>query len=215
MAITGLLLSAFLVVHLIGNLQVFIGQEQLNAYAHTLQSLGAIKWLFRLALLVFILVHIWEGVVTWWQNKQSRPVSYAKEDTIEASLASRTMIYTGLAIFLFVVYHLLHFTLIVTNPSYATLPPDAAGNFDAYKMIILGFQNPLISGVYIVAMFLMANHLSHSLSSMFQTMGLNNDRFMPKLKFYCSLVAWLIFLGYISIPVAVLLRLVNLPGGGA
>jgi len=215
MAITGLLLSAFVVVHLVGNLQIFIGQAQLNAYAHTLQSLGVIKWLFRLGLLLFVGIHIWEGVITWWQNKQSRPVGYVKEDTIQATLASRTMIYTGLVIVSFVVYHLLHFTLIVTNPQYATLPPDAAGNFDAYKMVVLGFRNPIIAGVYIVAMFLLAFHLTHSFSSMFQTLGLNNNRYIDKLKFYGSLVAWLIFLAYISIPVAVLVGIVKLPGGGA
>lgn len=213
MAITGLCVSAFVVVHLLGNLQLFIGQDQLNHYAETLQSMTVLKWIFRLAMFTFIAIHIWKGVVLWLENRRSRPINYFNEDTVQATIASRTMIYTGAFILFFVVYHLMHFTLIVTNPEYAGLK-DAAGRFDAYSMVIHGFQNYLISAVYIIAMALMSFHLSHALSSMFQTLGLNNSRHIDKLKLFSTLIAWVFFLAYSSMPVAVMLKLVQLPGGG-
>ena len=213
MAITGIMVIGFIIVHMIGNLQIFIGQEQLNKYAETLQNLGVLKWAFRLFILTFFGIHVWEGIVLWWENKMARPVSYVKDYTLEATLSSRTMIWTGAMIFSFVVYHLLHFTMIITNPEYANLPL-ADGRFDVYSMVILGFQNYLISGVYIVAIFLMAFHLSHSISSLFQTLGLNNPNAMPKLKALGNLVAVIVFCGYVSMPIAVLLNFIKLPGGG-
>ena len=213
MAITGIALIGFLIVHLIGNLQLFVGQEQLNKYAETLQSLGSLKWGFRLFLLALALIHLWKGIVLWLENKRARPIGYRREDTVQASLSSRTMIYTGLLILFFVAYHLLHFTLIVTNPEYAQLT-DSVGRMDVYSMVISGFSNYLISIVYLIAMFLLAFHLSHAAESFFQTMGWNNDKYLPKLKVLSNLFAVVIFLGYASMPVAVLLKFVTLPGGG-
>lgn len=213
MAITGIILIGFLIVHLIGNLQLFVGQEALNKYAETLQSLGMLKWGFRLFLLILAAVHVWKGVVLWLENQRARPVGYKREDTVQASLSSRTMIYTGLMIFAFVVYHLMHFTMIVTNPEYASLK-DSLGRMDVYTMVITGFSNYFIAAVYLCAMFLLAYHLSHAAESFFQTMGWNNDKYLPKLKFLSNLFAIVIFLGYASMPIAVLLDYIKLPGGG-
>jgi len=213
MAITGAALIGFLIVHMIGNLQIFIGQEQLNKYAETLQSLGTLKWGFRLLMVILAVVHIWEAVVLWLKNRQARPVGYRREDTVQATLSSRTMIYTGLLIFAFVVYHLLHFTMIVTNPEYSQLK-DSLGRVDVYTMVITGFSNYVIAAAYLIAMFLLAYHLSHAAESFFQTMGWNNDKYLPKLKLLSNLFAIVIFVGYASMPVAVLLNIIKLPGGG-
>ena len=213
MAITGIILIGFLIVHLIGNLQLFIGQEALNKYAEMLQSLGGLKWGFRLFMLLLAVIHVWKGVVLWLENRRARPVGYRREDTVQASLSSRTMIYTGLLILSFVVYHLLHFTMIVTNPEYASLK-DSLGRADVYTMVITGFSNYAIAGVYLVAMFLLAYHLSHAAESFFQTMGWANDKYLPKLKFLSNLFAVVMFLGYASLPIAVLLNIIKLPGGG-
>jgi succinate dehydrogenase / fumarate reductase cytochrome b subunit len=213
MAVTGITLIGFLIVHLIGNLQLFIGQEQLNKYAETLQSLGALKWGFRLVLAFLAVIHVWYGALLWLQNRKARPIGYRREDTVQASLSSRTMIYTGLLLFSFIVYHLLHFTLIATNPEYAHLE-DPFGRHDVYSMVILGFSNYIISGVYLVAMFLLAFHLSHAAESFFQTMGWNNDKILPKLKLLSNLFAVVFFIGYASMPLAVLLKIITLPGGG-
>jgi len=213
MAVSGLFFIGFVFVHLIGNLQLFIGQEQLNKYAETLQSLGALKWAFRLFLLVFFGLHIWKGIVLWLENKKARPVSYVKEESIQATLSSRTMIYTGAMIFFFVLYHLLHFTTHSTNPEYLQLPL-VDGRFDVYSMVIIGFSDPLISIVYIIAVFLVSFHLSHAISSMFQTFGLNSPNAMPRLVFISNFISLVVFLGYVSMPLAVLFEFIKLPGGG-
>jgi len=213
MAISGSIFVGFVCVHLIGNLQIFLGQEQLNKYAETLQNLGALKYAFRTFLILFIGLHIWEGVIVWWKNRTARPVAYVKDISLEASVASRTMIYTGAVIIAFVVYHLLHFTLIATNPEYANIPL-VDGRFDVYTMVILGFQNVWISVTYICAMILFGFHLSHAVSSMFQTVGLNNAKLTKGLRSFSNLLAIIICLGYLSMPVAVLLNIITLPGGG-
>jgi len=213
MALSGFVFVMFVIVHLIGNLQIFIGQEQLNKYAETLQNMGALKYAFRAFLLIFLGLHMWKGVVLWWQNRQARPVAYAKDDTLEATIASRTMIYTGAMIIAFVVYHLMHFTLITTNPEYANIPL-ADGRFDVYTMVITGFQNIWISGAYIISMILLFFHLSHAISSMFQTMGWADENCLPRIKKIATALAFVIFLGYLSMPVAVLTNFIKLPGGG-
>jgi len=213
MAISGLILLGFVVGHMLGNLQIFLGQDQLNTYAEKLRELAPILWAVRIVLLGFVLTHIIIGIMLWLRNRQSRPVAYQVHDFKEATLASRTMIWTGLGILLYVVYHLLQFTWVVTNPRYATLT-DSLGRHDVYSMVVIAFQNPIISGVYILAMIFLAFHLSHAVSSFFQTLGWNTTRVQPTLKRIAYTLSILLFLGYTSIPVAVLLGIVKLPGGG-
>ncbi len=213
MAITGISIVGFVVMHLIGNLQIFIGQEALNKYAEMLQSLGALKWAFRGVIAFFFAVHIWKGFFLWLENKKARPVSYAKENTLEATLASRTMIYTGITIFLFVAYHISHFTLLDCHPEYQSLPL-VDGRFDVYTMVILGFSEPLIATIYIAAISMMAFHLSHATSSFFQTLGLTNPSILKKLKLMSQAFAFIIFVGYVSMPIAVLMDIITIPGGG-
>jgi succinate dehydrogenase / fumarate reductase cytochrome b subunit len=213
MALTGLILFFFLIGHLIGNLQIFLGQNQLNTYAQTLKNLPALTYTVRFVMLVIFIVHVWFAVILYFENRASRPVNYRYKATVQASLASRTMFWTGLGVFLYVVYHLLHFTFIVTNPQYAHLT-DAVGRHDVYSMVVLGFQNYLISAVYLVALFLIAYHLTHALFSFLQTLGLNNPRLQPALKGIAYVISVVIFIGYASIPVAVLTGIINLPAGG-
>ncbi len=213
MAITGISIVGFVVIHLIGNLQIFAGQEQLNTYAETLQSMGALKWGFRSVIALFFAVHIWKGTILWLENKKARPVSYAKENTLEASVASKTMIYTGITIFLFVCYHLAHFTLLLSDPSYHNLPL-VDGRFDVYSMVILGFSEPIISAIYIAAIASMSLHLSHATSSFFQTLGLTNPTILQRLQIMSNLFALSIFIGYVSMPIAVLMNIITLTGGG-
>ncbi len=213
MAITGLSIIGFLVIHLIGNLQIFAGQEQLNKYAETLQSMGALKWGFRSVIALFFVVHIWKGVVLWLENKKARPVSYTKENTLEATFSSKTMIYTGIMILLFVAYHISHFTLLDCHPEYENLPL-VDGRFDVYSMVILGFSEPLISAIYIAAIAMMSLHLSHATASFFQTFGIVNPNSLKILKKISTIFAILIFLGYVSMPIAVLMNIITLSGGG-
>jgi len=213
MAATGLVLFGFVVGHMIGNLQIFLGQDQLNTYARALKDLPVLVWAVRVVLLVMVAIHVWNGVKLYFENKNARPINYRHNDTVQATLSSRTMIWSGLGIFLYVVYHLLDFTFIVTNPKYAHLI-DNLGRHDVYSMVVLGFQNYWISGVYIVAIFLVAYHLSHALFSLLQTLGLNNPRVQTTLKRVCYGISTAIFIGYVIIPISVLLNLVRLPAGG-
>ncbi|MGB5105706.1 MAG: succinate dehydrogenase cytochrome b subunit [Candidatus Zixiibacteriota bacterium] len=214
-AVTGAALLLFAFGHMVGNLQVFIGQDQINKYAHALQSLGAMLWVIRVGLIVMAVLHIFFAAKLKLENWKARPVGYAFKDTVQAGLASRTMIWSGLLIFCFIAYHLLHFTFMSIHPEYKGLTAMLDGKevHDVYSMIIYGFKQPLISALYVVMMFLLAYHLSHGIKSMFQTLGWNNERYEPKLNKLAIAVATIIFLGYISIPVAIMSGLIKLPGG--
>ncbi len=213
MAISGFLVFGFVIGHMIGNLQIFLGQDQINTYAQALKDMPALIWTARIGVLLFFGIHVFTGVNLWLRNRSSRPVSYVREETLQATMASRTMIWSGIGVFGYVVYHLMHFTFIVTNPQYSSLH-DSLGRHDVYSMIVLGFQNPIISAVYIISMFFIALHLSHGISSMFQSFGWSNTTWQPRLKAFAYLISTIIFLGYCSIPVAVLIGIIGLPGGG-
>ncbi len=213
MAVSGFMAFGFVVGHMLGNLQVFMGQDQLNMYAEKLQSLGPILWVIRLVMLTAIGLHIWFGIKLKLENWAARPESYRNETTVQASFASRTMIWTGIVIASFVVYHLLHYTVRVTNPEYANLV-DPLGRTDVYSMVIMGFSNYLVSGFYIVAVGLLAYHLSHGIASMFQSLGLNTPEWQKRLKCLGWLATIFLFVGYAAVPLGVILKIVILPEGG-
>jgi succinate dehydrogenase / fumarate reductase cytochrome b subunit len=211
MAVSGFMLVGFVTGHMIGNLQLFMGQEQLNLYAKKLQDLGPLLWTIRAFLLAWLILHLWNGIQLYFQNRSARPDGYQHGNHVQATLSSRVMIWTGLAIVAFATYHLLHFTFLATNPGYRDLMWQ--GHRDVYSMVVLGFQNPLISGVYIVAMLLLMLHLRRAAQSMFQPMGWNSAEIRPKLDAAATIYSWLVFLGYISMPIAVLAGFVTLPMG--
>ncbi len=212
MAASGIVLILFVVGHMVGNLQLFMGQDQLNTYAKALQNLGAALWLIRGFLLAMLVIHVWVGVLLWLENRRARGQRYAKNATVTATITSRTMIYTGLAIFFFVIYHLAHFTFLWTHPEYATLH-DAAGRHDVYSMVILGFQQPVISAAYILGMLFLSFHLSHAIFSIFQTLGINRPSCQPKLRAMAYIMTIIVVAGYISMPLAVLTGVLTLPPG--
>jgi succinate dehydrogenase / fumarate reductase, cytochrome b subunit len=203
LALTGAALLGFVVIHLLGNLQIFLGPGPLNAYAEFLQSKPGLVWSARLALLFIVGLHIYLAILVSWENKAARPVPYACYEPVNASLASRTMLWTGAMVACFIIYHLLHFTVKVTDPSYAGLM-DAEGHADVYRMMVLGFSRVPISLVYIAGVGLLSYHLSHGINSMFQSLGLRNLAFAPILERLSKGFAILYFLGNLSIPVAVL-----------
>jgi len=215
MALTGAGLVMFVIGHLIGNLQVFGPPELINAYGEFLHSKPALLWGARLGLLLMVGVHIWSAISLSRDNKAARPVQYAEWTPTAASYASRTMLMSGLIVAAFIVYHLLHFT--VQNPAinftgqdfreFSELKSDGGERHDVYRMMIAGFQHPLVSIFYIVAIGLLCLHLSHGVSAMFQSLGLKSRPSGPILDTFAKVLASAIFLGYASIPVAVLLGL--------
>jgi succinate dehydrogenase / fumarate reductase cytochrome b subunit len=208
-ALTGLVLIGYVIGHLIGNLQVFVGPEQINAYGAFLHGHVFLLWLVRIFLLVCFFLHIVFTIKLAIENRQARPECYAVTKRVQASIAGRTMVWSGLIVLCFVVYHLLHFTAQVTNPEFRQLE-DSAGRHDVYAMLVRGFNNPFASGFYILGMFLLCSHLSHGFGSFFQTMGLNSQRLAPVLVNGGRILAWLIFVGYVSIPIAVMTGLLHL-----
>ena len=208
-AATGVVLVGFIIGHLLGNLQLFLGPEAINHYAETLQALGPLLWVIRAFLLVVVILHIYYTIRLAIDNRRARPDAYAKKEHVKATLASRSMALSGLLLFAFIVYHILHFTVRVADPRFALLKADPLNRHDVYSMMVYGFQNVFVSTSYIIAMFLLALHLSHGASSFFQSLGLNDKKMTPRLARGARIFAWLIFAGYTSMPVAVLLGLVK------
>ena len=209
MAVTGFVLFLFVIAHLFGNLQIFLGREALNRYGHFLQSNPELIWPARVILLILVTLHIWSAVKLSLANKAARPVSYAKYQPVGSSYASRTMLMSGLIVFAFIIYHLLHFTaqvqyLNLTGQSFITFV-DPERRHDIFKMMIVGFNNVWVSAFYVLSMGLLCLHLSHGTSSMFQSIGWKNQAYGPLLDRLARAAAFLIFVGYASIPVAVLL----------
>ncbi|MBB5022747.1 succinate dehydrogenase cytochrome b subunit [Desulfurispira natronophila] len=208
MAVTGLCLVLFLIIHSVGNLGVFSGPDGINAYADFLHNLGAGVWIFRIALAAIFVIHIAYGIQLTMENMAARPDGYTYKQDSRATFASKTMIYTGFIIFAFLVYHLLHFTIRVTNPEIYGL--DAAGRFDVFTMMVEGFSSVVVSLVYLIAMIALILHLSHGVASIFQTVGLNNVKSLPIIEKVGKAVAILLFLAFICIPVAILIGIVSL-----
>ncbi len=212
MAGTGVVLVLFLLGHMIGNLQMHLGQEKMNVYAETLQHLGGVLWIIRSALILFLLLHVIASIRLKSLNLSARPEAYAFKNTVKATLASRTMIWTGVMIALFVTYHLMHFTIKSTNPQYNELF-DSFGRHDVYSMVVFGYQNVIIAAVYIAGMILLGFHLIHAIESMFQTLGINHPKYNSFIHGLSVTVSLVIVCGFISIPVGVLFGWIALPAG--
>jgi succinate dehydrogenase / fumarate reductase, cytochrome b subunit len=200
MGLTGLALFGFVIGHMVGNLQIFLGQEKINAYGAFLKSMPKLLWVARIGLLGCVGLHIWAAVQLVRENRAARPSRYHVKDPIGATFAARTMIWSGLIVFAFIVYHLFDFTI---TPDYTG--HDAKGRHDVFKMIILGFNNPLSSLFYLVANGLLCMHLSHGVKSLFQSLGLSTGQFRGWFNGLAVVMAWIIFIGNTSIPLAVLL----------
>jgi len=209
MAISGLVLLLFVIAHLAGNLQIFLGPEAINRYGNFLQSNPEIIWPARLVLLAMVGLHIWSAVLLSTENAAARPVAYAEYRPMGSSYASRTMLMSGLIVLAFIIYHLLHFTVEarfvnLTGQDFSTFVDPQTSVHDIFKMMVVGFGNPLVSGFYLIGMALLCLHLSHGVSSMFQSLGWKNEAYRPILDCGARAVAGAIFVGYASIPIAIL-----------
>ncbi len=196
MAVTGVILFGFVVGHLLGNLQVFLGAERLNAYAAFLKSNLEILWGARIVLLVSVFAHIIATVQLYQLKNQARPIAYEKKDNSHSTTASRSMYLTGPMIAAFVIYHLLHLTVGAVHPNFS--------DTDVYSNVIYGFRQWPVSVAYVIAIGLLCLHLRHGIYSMFQTLGFAHPRHTPRIKKAATVISTLIFLGYISIPAAVI-----------
>ena len=207
MAVTGAILFLFVIGHMLGNLQIYLGPEQLNAYGAKLRDLGPLLWAIRGFLLLTVALHITAAVQLWLMNRAARPQGYVRQSWVQASFASRTMIVSGPLLAVFIIYHLLHFT---TGDALAGgLAYTADGHIDVYANVVNGFRYWPASVVYIVSMIILGYHLSHGVWSMFQSVGLNHPRYMPWIRRFATAATVIIVAGNISIPVAVLAGIVR------
>lgn len=195
-ATSGVVVFLFVITHLAGNLQIFLGAEKLNDYAALLRRMPELLWLARIGLLVALAVHVVASAQLVLANRRARPVQYAVKRDIETTYAARTMALSGPLVLLYVIYHLAMFTFLITGPGYS--------HTDVYRNVVLAFQVPSISGTYIAAMLLLGMHLYHGTWSMLHTLGISSPRYRWLRQGVAPATAIAITSGYISIPLAVL-----------
>jgi succinate dehydrogenase / fumarate reductase cytochrome b subunit len=205
-ALTGAVLVLFVLGHMIGNLLVFMGPEAINEYGHLLHTMlhGGGVWIARVVIFGSIIVHVLLTIQLTKQNRAARTERYGFEATQVATKSSRVMILTGLTLLAFFIFHILQFTVRSFTP-YDKLTFNLHGEtvHNVYQMVITGFSSSAVSLFYIVAMGMLCSHLSHGVSSLFQTLGLNTEKTAPLFKKVGWAYALLIFVGNCSIPVAI------------
>jgi succinate dehydrogenase cytochrome b subunit len=198
MAVTGVLLLGFVLGHALGNLQIFLGREAMNAYAVTLRTLlhGTGLWIARGGLLAAVGLHIWAAFSLTRMNRAARPRGYRERSNLASTYASRTMRWSGVIVALFVVYHLLHLTWGSAHPDFR--------HGDVYHNFIVGFQQPLVSLFYIAAMVCLGLHMQHGVWSLLQTLGLSHPRYNPWRRALAVAVTVVVVGINIAFPLAVL-----------
>lgn len=209
MAVTGLLLLLFVIVHMLGHLQMFGGQVMYDHYANFLQELWEVKWPVRVILVILLVVHVVTALALTARNKAARPVGYAVYRPRTSTVASRAMAVTGLVVLAFIIFHIFHFTVGAVSPAdYHRVDPQ--GLHDVYTEYVHAFQNPLMYLAYLVGILLLALHLGHGASSWLQSLGWRHAKY-PTDKIG-PIVAWVLFIGYMLPPTACLVGIIHLPG---
>lgn len=203
MAITGFVLVGFVVGHMAGNLQLYMGAEALNAYSEFLHHLlhGQGLWIARAVLLVSVGLHIWAAVSLTLHNQAARPVGYRQQQADASTYASRTMKWSGPILLAFIVFHLLHLTVGAVHPDFQS--------GDVYHNVVVGFQSVPVAVSYIVAMLLLGLHLRHGVWSMLRTLGVSHPRYERMAQAAAAAIAAVVVAGNISFPLAVLVGLVK------
>ena len=214
MAITGFVLASFLLVHMLGNLQTLEGgPHAINAYANFLQTLPwEFLWGFRCALAACFVLHFLTAYLLVVENNKARPQTYAVKKNLASTFASRTMIYTGTIVIAFGIIPILHYTLLKLNPEFKVLDWVATSGMyegktlhDVYAMMILGFSNTWVSLAYIFSMVVIGFHLSHGVSSMFQSIGFRDEKWRYRLNAIAVAYCVVIAAGFSINPAAVLI----------
>jgi succinate dehydrogenase / fumarate reductase cytochrome b subunit len=229
--LTGAGLVLFVIFHLIGNLKVFQGPDSFNAYAYFLKhDVGVLLWIARVGLLATFVLHVALAVRLKLRSVAARPVGYAYPGSVQATVASRTMIWTGIVVGLFVLFHLAHYTFGWV--SHAQVPNRLTGQMESvnyldltdpkdplrhnvYEMTVAGFRNPFLAVLYLAAQVVLFVHLRHGIPSVFQTLGLKNARFRGPIDVLGLVVALAILAGNSAIVLAVQFRLVKSMYGAA
>lgn len=208
MGVTGLMMVGFVVAHMLGNLSTFGGAAGLNAYAEHLRAFPPLLWVFRLAMVGAIGLHVLVGLTLYVQNKLARPVDYACKKNERTTFSAQTMVWTGLLLGVFILVHLLHFTLHVGNPQWAEMV-DAAGRFDVFAMVTSSLKNGGIALFYIGATVVLLLHLIHGVQSFFQSLGLTNENTFCAINAGGKCAAYVVAAGFVLIPLTILFGIVK------
>ncbi len=242
MALTGLVLVLFVMGHMLGNLQIFLGPEVINAYAYKLHHLlpASALWTVRLVLLGTIAVHLWAAVTLTLDNRKARPQGYLEKKVVQASYSSRTMRMSGIILLAFIIFHIAHFTVravpgmqyeseiegkhsgrlemvlvpLVKNGEAVLKNGQPVMTFNVNDMMVAGFKSEWVSAFYIIATGLLCMHLRHGFSSMFQSVGLRNGLWRKRLDRVALAYGWIVFLGFAIIPISVMAGLLKMDSTG-
>jgi succinate dehydrogenase / fumarate reductase cytochrome b subunit len=210
MSVTGFFMLVFVVGHLLGNMTIYSGPGGINAYARFLHRLWGFLWAVRLTMGIMLALHVFYGVQLTIENRAAKERDYAVGRSLSSTFAGRNMIWTGLLIGAFIIYHLLHFTFQITNPAISAAGhQDAMGRPDVFTMVVLSFRNFFISLVYICAMAVLGLHLGHAVQSAVQTVGLNGERTFPLIRKSGTAAAILIALGFAAFPIVILAGIIR------
>jgi len=198
MALSGAIIVGFVIGHFLGNLNIYLGPEALNGYAAKLHSLPALVWATRILLLFAFGAHILAAYQLWRRNVAARGSHYKRRNDLATDYAARTMYWTGPILLLYLIYHLLEFTIIPTHPG------------DVYRNVVEAFQNPWISAFYVAGNLALGLHIFHGIFSAFQSIGVNHPRYNSYRRDLAIAISAVITLGNISFPISVLTGVVTL-----
>ena len=201
MAVTGVMLVGFVLVHMTGNLQVLGGAEKINHYAELLRTSMPLLWTARIVLIAAVVLHVRAALQLYALKAAARPIAYAKKAHRGATLASRTMIWSGYGLAIFIVLHILHFTTGTVHTSFI--------EGDVFHNVTSAFKNPLIAGAYVVSMGFLYMHISHGIFSLTQSLGLSHPRYSATAKIVARVLSVIIAVGFAAVPIAVLAAIVK------
>jgi succinate dehydrogenase / fumarate reductase cytochrome b subunit len=211
MAVTGIILVGFVVVHMVGNLKIYAGEDKYNAYAAWLREIGSpafgheqVLWIARLVLLACVALHIIAATQLTLMSRAARPIPYSTRQHLQATYASRTLRWGGVIIVLFIIYHLLHFTFGAVG-----YVPGQFRPLSVYRNVVLGFSVWYVSAFYVVAQLTLGLHLYHGVWSLFQTLGVENIRASRFYRGLAGVMAIGVVAGNVSMPLAVLAGLLR------
>ncbi|HEX4468137.1 MAG TPA: succinate dehydrogenase cytochrome b subunit [Gemmatimonadaceae bacterium] len=210
MAATGLIGIAFVIGHMAGNLQAFVGRDKLNAYGALLHGpLGELLWVVRIVLIVAVVLHVVMAYQLTMRARAARPLGYQKRDPQVSTWASRTMRWGGVLLLVFIILHILHFTTGQVDPAHAYGGVDTAGHRDVYGNLVASFRIWWVSAFYMLAMIFLGLHLYHGAWSSVRTLGYAKPSPQPLHRRIALVVAAIVWLGFTVVPLGVLVGVIH------
>jgi succinate dehydrogenase / fumarate reductase cytochrome b subunit len=210
MGVTGLIGIGFVILHMAGNLQVFIGQEKINAYGALLHGPAAeLTWALRIVLIVAVVLHVLMAYQLTTRANAARPIGYQRRVPQVSTLASRTMRWGGVLLLVFIVFHILHFTTETFDPGHWRGMTDVHGNRDVYGNIVSSFHVWWVAAFYIVAMIFLGLHLYHGAWSSVRTLGHAKASPNPLHRRIALAIAVIVWAGFTLVPVGVIVGLIR------